>query len=182
MIHVLATTCVFEREREREYDTLYMAFLTHRAAIYANRLYLSLIHERQPELLATNGGDSESPHIIGHVRIHPTANIDPTCTVSVLGGYCAIHISLVKIDVAKLEMRLSVNCLSSPFYSLVLMCTLVPMSTVAAGARVKEAIILDRAEIQVCHRYYIVLKAGLLGGFAFMMVPMYYYVTSSGVV
>ena len=57
-----------------------------------------------------------------------------------------------------------------------------PNVTVAAGARVKEAIILDRAEIQVCHRYYIVLKAGLLGGFAFMMVPMYYYVTSSGVV
>ena len=54
-----------------------------RAAIYANRLYLSLIHQHQPGLLATNGGESESPHIIGHVRIHPTANIDPTCTVSI---------------------------------------------------------------------------------------------------
>ena len=55
-----------------------------RAAIYANRLYLSLIHQREPHLLASNGRDSDTPHIIGHVRIHPTANIDPTCTVSLV--------------------------------------------------------------------------------------------------
>lgn len=81
------------------------------AAIYANRLYLSLIHQREPHLLASNGGDPDAPHIIGHVRIHPTANIDPTCT---LGPNVYIG----------------------------------PGVTVAAGARVKEAIILDRAEIQ----------------------------------
>ena len=86
-----------ESERERE-----MTMLTHvptcRAAIYANRLYLSLIHERRPELLTTNGGDSESPHIIGHVRIHPTANIDPTCTVSLPPTYLSINHEILSLS------------------------------------------------------------------------------------
>ena len=55
----------------------------YRSAIYANRLYLALLSERHPELLASNGSP-EQPHIIGHVRIHPTAHVDPTATVRII--------------------------------------------------------------------------------------------------
>lgn len=102
------------RERVRQEKISYVHPI-YRAAIYANRLYLSLIHERRPELLTTNGGDSESPHIIGHVRIHPTANIDPTCTVSLPPSYLGInHENFISLCII--------------FYSLVLMYTLVPVS------------------------------------------------------
>jgi len=52
-----------------------------RSAIYANRLYLSLLSSSHPRLLAGND-DSVKPHIVGLVRIHPTALVDPTATVS----------------------------------------------------------------------------------------------------
>ena len=57
------------------------------SAIYANRLYLSLLNERQPGLLAARQSDESvtGPSIIGDVRVHPTAHVDPTATVSCEG-------------------------------------------------------------------------------------------------
>ena len=49
-------------------------------AIYANRLYLSLFRQTHPQLLAT--GREDGPTIIGDVRIHPTASVDPSAVVS----------------------------------------------------------------------------------------------------
>ena len=55
------------------------SYLCPSHAIYANRLYLSLFKERHPEYLATStpGG----PEIYGAVRIHPSAQIDPSAVV-----------------------------------------------------------------------------------------------------
>uniref|UniRef100_A0A023F8P4 Putative gdp-mannose pyrophosphorylase/mannose-1-phosphate guanylyltransferase n=1 Tax=Triatoma infestans TaxID=30076 RepID=A0A023F8P4_TRIIF len=46
------------------------------AAIYANSHYLRLYSRNHPERLA-----SESPNIIGHVHIHPTADVHPTAVI-----------------------------------------------------------------------------------------------------
>ena len=54
-------------------------FVSCSHAIYANRLYLSLFKERHPTYLAINS--SSSPQIIGAVRIHPSAEIDPSAVV-----------------------------------------------------------------------------------------------------
>ena len=55
-----------------------------RAAIYANKLYLSLTSRLHPEILAGGSGemDGEGPLIEGHVRIDPSAHVDATATVS----------------------------------------------------------------------------------------------------
>ena len=58
----------------------YSLLFLRRSAIYANRLYLYSFHKDHPERLATGGPDL--PNIIGHVRIHPTAMVDPSATVS----------------------------------------------------------------------------------------------------
>ncbi len=50
-------------------------------AIYANRLYLMLFRKISPHLLASNGPDM--PNIIGDVRIHPSATVDPTAVVTI---------------------------------------------------------------------------------------------------
>lgn len=60
--------------------TFFQTLFHSRCAIYANRLYLSLFQKTHPERLATNG--PQLPNIVGHVRIHPTALVDPTATVS----------------------------------------------------------------------------------------------------
>ncbi|XP_064388695.1 mannose-1-phosphate guanyltransferase alpha-like [Halichondria panicea] len=81
------------------------------SAIYANRLYLSLMSENHPELLARQQSSDEGPCIIGDVRIHPTANVDRSATLG-----------------PNVYVGAGVN--------------------IGPGARVKEAIVLDRAEIQ----------------------------------
>ena len=98
-----------QNERKNMKSLVVVCFFNLRSAIYANRLYLSLIYKSNPSLLATNG-DPTNPHIIGHVRIHPTAQVDPSATVSV----CVC----VWLDAAVLM------CFSHLFYSLVLMCML----------------------------------------------------------
>ena len=62
------------------FDYLFPCHL--RNAIYANRLYLKLFRDLSPELLATNGPGK--PTIIGDVRIHPSATVDPTAMVSLI--------------------------------------------------------------------------------------------------
>lgn len=83
------------------------------AAIYANKLYLSLTSRLHPEILAGGSGemDGEGPLIEGHVRIDPSAHVDATAT---LGPNVYVGAGV----------------------------------TIGPGTRVKEAIILDRAELQ----------------------------------
>ena len=102
-----------QNERKNMNSLIVVCFFNLRSAIYANRLYLSLIYKSNPSLLATNG-DPTNPHIIGHVRIHPTAQVDPSATVSVCVCVCVC----VWLDAAVLM------CFSHLFHSLVLMCML----------------------------------------------------------
>ena len=49
------------------------------SAIYANRHYLSSYRETDPSVLCKNvGGGVSGPTIVGDVRVHATASIDPT--------------------------------------------------------------------------------------------------------
>ena len=51
-----------------------------RAAIYANRHYLSIYHDTHPERLAIN--EKDQPTITGDVYIHPTAEVHLSALVS----------------------------------------------------------------------------------------------------
>ena len=72
--------CTFNVFFVQCFDSVFYSLYS--SAIYANRLYLSLMSETQPELLARQQASDEGPCIIGDVRIHPTAHVDPSATVS----------------------------------------------------------------------------------------------------
>lgn len=51
-------------------------------AIYANKLYLSLFRQTHSDYLSSQDSNDKLPVIIGDVRVHPSAVIDPTAVVS----------------------------------------------------------------------------------------------------
>lgn len=100
------------------------------SAIYASRLFLEKFRRDCPERLTTNGSPDQ-PHIIGNVRIHPSAIVDNT---AVIGPNVYIG----------------------------------PGVVVGAGARIRESIILDRAELgqHCCILHSIVGWNGFIGAWA----------------
>lgn len=73
------TGCVYVYRSNRMWSQV----KTAGSAIYANRHYLALYRERQPERLANSRCKTRNTpcKIIGDVFIHQTAQIDPTCVV-----------------------------------------------------------------------------------------------------
>ena len=80
-------------------------------AIYANRLYLSLFKERHPTYLAITS--SSSPQIIGAVRIHPSAEIDPSAVV----GDQTSPSALLRYNINIPPSRSSLSPLPPPFHT-----------------------------------------------------------------
>lgn len=104
------------------------------SAIYANRHYLALYKQKQPDRLASMSNGS--CNIIGDVYIHPSATVHPTSTVRKLkcsAIFCTLaHALISSFNFLQLGPNVSIG----------------PNTVIGPGVRIRESIILANANIQ----------------------------------